>query len=146
MKSLCALLTVFLLSSSLAAGLDLTLSQAAVGIYDARLTSRIKVPDKRKKVIWAKGLPELKSKYAEVTYDAEARQQTYFILLKNFSGTLKDFAPSTRQKGLYRKTPVLEIVGGSLSGSLLMLQDRTIKIYSSIYVMRFEPELMGFLK
>lgn len=142
------LLAVFLLLSSaaLAAGLDARVNQAAVGMFDSRLSSRVKVSDKRKKVIWTKGLPELSSKYAEVTYDPEARSQTYFVFLKGFSGTLKDLAPKTVQKGIFKNTPVLQISGGMLDGSLLMLQKDTVKIYSNIYVFRFEPELMKFFK
>lgn len=145
MKRLLALMLVFS-SVTFAAGLDVTASQATAGIFDSRLTSRVKAPDKRKVVIWAKGLRELKSQYAEVTYDPEARSQTYFLLLKGYSGTLKDLAPKTTRKGLYQNTPVLQISGGMLDGSLLMLQKNTIKIYSSIYVLRFEPGLMKYLK
>ncbi|MFC5598010.1 hypothetical protein [Deinococcus cellulosilyticus] len=145
MKRFLASMLVFS-SVAFAAGLDVTASQAAVGIYDSKLTSRVKAPDKRKVVIWAKGLPELKSQYAEVTYDPEARSQTYFLLLKGYSGTLKDLAPKTVRKGMHQNTPVLQISGGMLDGSLLMLQKNTVKVYSSIYVLRFEPDLMKYLK
>lgn len=145
MKRLLALMPVFF-SLAFAAGLDVPASQATAGIFDSRLTSRVKAPDKRKVVIWAKGLPELKSQYAEVTYDPEARSQTYFLLLKGYSGTLRDLAPKTTRKGVYQKTPVLQISGGMLDGSLLMVQKNTVKVYSSIYVLRFEPGLMKYLK
>ncbi|WP_189003313.1 hypothetical protein [Deinococcus roseus] len=141
------LVAVLLLSSvAVAAGLDVVASQTTAGIYDSKLTSRIKAPDKRKVVVWAKGLSELKSQYAELSYDPEARNQTYFLLLKGYSGTLKELAPKTTRKGIYQTTPVLQISGGMLDGSLLMLQKNTLKIYSSIYVLRFEPKLMPFLK
>lgn len=146
---------IFLLSVSLAQAtpaLDFsnTLLQMGAGIYDSSSTHKERAPNRRRRVIFASGLPAAHASYAEIYFDSEVRGVAWRILLttpqplSNYLG-----GAACPKLGIWKAATLCKVTSGNLLGTLVLWQvgqgvskgKNTLDFYSSVYASNFEPEL-----
>jgi hypothetical protein len=146
---------IFLLSVSLAQSapiLDLSsqILQMGAGIYDSRSTHKERAPNRRRRVIFANGLPAAHASYAEIYFDGEARGVAWRILLTT-TNPLSDYlgGAACPKVGVWKGATLCKVTSGNLVGALVLWQagqgaskgKNMLDFYSSIYASNFEPEL-----
>jgi hypothetical protein len=143
---------IFLLSVSSAQALDFsnTLLQMGAGIYDSRSTHKERAPNRRRRVIFATGLPAVQASYAEIFFDGEARGVAWRIMLTT-TQPLSDYlgGAACPKLGVWKGATLCKVTSGNLAGTLVLWQagqgafkgKNTLDFYSNVYASNFEPEL-----
>lgn len=143
---------IFLLSVPSAQALDFsnTMLQMGAGIYDSSSTHKERAPNRRRRVIFASGLPAVQASYAEIFFDSEARGVAWRILLTT-AKPLSDYLGGVAcpKLGIWKGATLCKVASGNLLGTLVLQQagqgvskgKNTLDFYSSVYASNFEPEL-----